>query len=69
MILAMTSTAGPEARKAEYPTSRLSTGSPQDEYRKDLASVLADTSLKSQHLLHKAFTDYRPMSDWYRAFG
>jgi hypothetical protein len=40
MILAITSIAGPEARKAEYPTSRLSTGNPQDEYRKDLILVL-----------------------------
>jgi len=30
--------------------------------------VLADSLLKSQHLLHEAFTDYRPMGDRYRTF-
>ena len=30
--------------------------------------MLADTSLKSQHLLHEAFTDYRSVGDWNRTF-
>ena len=70
MILAITSTAGPEARKAEYPTSRLSTGNPQDEYRKDLASVLVLSSEigEGKHILHEAFTDYRSVGDWNRTF-
>lgn len=67
MILAITSTAGPEARKAEYPTSRLRTGSPQLEYRNDLGLVL--TARGIQHSLHEAFADYRTMCNGYRTFG
>jgi hypothetical protein len=36
MILAITSIADPEARKAEKPRSRLRTGSPELEYLNDL---------------------------------
>ena len=69
MILAITSIAGPEARKAEYPTSRLSTGNPHDEYRNDLILVLVHISRKVEHILHEAFTDHCPVGDGYCAFG
>jgi len=66
----MTSTAGPEARKAEYPTSRLSTGRPQLEYRNDLESVLIPQWLgMDQHILHKPFADYCTMGDRDGTFG
>jgi hypothetical protein len=69
MILAITSIAGPEARKAEYPTSRLRTGNPQDEYRNDLILMLVHVSKEDEHLLHEAFTDYRSVGNRYRTFG
>jgi hypothetical protein len=69
MILAITSIAGPEARKAEYPTSRLRTGNPQDEYRNDLILVLVHVVIEDEHLLHETFTDHCPVGYRYRAFG